>query len=67
MLYGRSALAKSDVLEECDLGGVLVALPVFGVGKPRPIPGKAQETPRFLGIPLQLCLPDGLGRPFPEI
>jgi hypothetical protein len=50
-----------------DLGGVLVALPVFRVGKPRPIPGKAQKTLRFLGISLKLCLPDGLGRPFPEI
>jgi hypothetical protein len=63
----RHASARYDMGWHCNLGGVLVALPIFRVGKPRPIPRKAQETPRFLGIPLKLRLPDGLGRPFPEI
>jgi hypothetical protein len=45
----------------------VVALPFFCVGEPRPISSKAQETPRFFGIPLKLRLPGSLSRPFPEI
>jgi hypothetical protein len=48
------------------LRGVVV-LPFFCVGEPRPISSKAQETPRFFGIPLKPRLPGSLGRPFPEI
>ena len=45
----------------------VVALPFFCVGEPRPISSKAQETPRFFGIPLKLRLSGSLSRPFPEI